>query len=182
MDDKDNGTGVKVADLDIMDQNATDDAFGTHKITLSGRGANMFEVRETDADDTDGSTWEIWLKDDATFDFEALKGRTETGTITLSITVTATDGGGLSTRGVFSVKLMDAVTDDDPEPPVPPTPTTPADPVVPGLKDDADDSDDDGPVEPPDDGGAFIDDGHIFDIGDDLLDSFVLAIDDIDVA
>lgn len=34
--------------------------------------------------------------------------------------------------------------------------------------------DEDGPVIPPDDGGAFID--------DDLLDSFVLAIDDIDVA
>ena len=41
---------------------------------LSGRGANMFEVRETDDDDTDGSTWEIWLKDDATFDYEALEG------------------------------------------------------------------------------------------------------------
>ena len=32
----------------------------------------MFEVRETEDDDTDGSTWEIWLKDDATFDYEAL--------------------------------------------------------------------------------------------------------------
>ena len=74
----------------------------------------------------------------------------------------------------FSVVVMDADTDDDPEAPVTPTPTTPADPVVPGLKDDADDGDDDGPVEPPEDGGAFI--------GDDLLDDFVAAIDDIDVA
>ncbi len=65
----------------------------------------------------------------------------------------------------------------------PPTPTKPAaDPEVPGLKDDADDGDDDGPVEPPEDGGAFIHDDYGFDIGDDLLDSYVLAIDDIDVA
>ena len=119
MDDAENDA-VKVADLNIMDQNSMTDDFGTHKITLSGRGANMFEVRETDDDDTDGSTWEIWLKDDATFDYEALKGRTETGVITLSITVTATDGGGLLTRGVFSVKLMDADTDDDPKPTTPP--------------------------------------------------------------
>ena len=173
MDDAENAA-EKVADLNIMDQNSSSDMFGTHKITLSGKGSNMFEVRETDDGDTDGSTWEIWLKDDATFDFEALKGRTDTGSTTLSITVTATDGGGLITRGVFSVKVMDADTDDDPKAPVvKPKPDAP-DPEVPGLEDDADDSDDDGPVIPPDDGGAFI--------GDDLLDEFVLAIDDIDIA
>ena len=181
MDDEDNGAAAKVADLDIMDQNATDDDFGTHKVVLTGRGANMFEVRETDDDDEDGSTWEIWLKDDATFDFEALKNaRTEaTATsITLSITVTATDGGGRSTQGVFSVVLMDADTDDDPVAPTPrPRPDAP-DPEVPGLEDDADDGDDDGPVIPPDDGGAWIGDG----FGDDLLDQFVISIDDIDVA
>ena len=101
----------------------TDD-FGTHKITLSGRdkrfGArNMFEVRETD-DDRHGRQHlgAVWLKDDATFDFETLKGRTEaTATsITLSITVTATDGGGLQTRPVCSRStIMDADTDDDPK-------------------------------------------------------------------
>ena len=93
---------VKVADLNVRDQNATDDDFGTHEIKLSGKGANMFEVRKDD--DGDGSTWEIWLKDDATFDFEALAtpAQKTAGTpITLSITVTATDGGGLSTKGVF---------------------------------------------------------------------------------
>ena len=185
MDDAENAA-VKVADLNVMDQNATDDDFGTHKILLSGRGANMFEVRETEDDDTDGSTWEIWLKDDATFDFEALRSPREKAAgvteITLSITVTAVDGGGLFTRGVFSVKLMDAKTDDDPKAPTPrPRPDAP-DPEVPGLEDDADDSDDDGPVIPPDDGGAFIGDDYGFDIGDNLLDSYVLAIDDIDVA
>ena len=146
MDDEEM-VAVKVADLDVMDQNATDDGFGTHKITLNGKGANMFEVR--DDDDGDGSTWEIWLKDDATFDFEALATAAQktAGTpITLSITVTATDSGGRSTKGVFSVVLMDADTDDDPEAPTPrPKPDAP-DPEVPGLEDDADDSDDDGPV------------------------------------
>ena len=168
---------VKVADLNVRDQNATDDGFGTHKITLSGKGANMFEVRKTDDDDMDGSTWEIWLKDDATFDFEALATAAQktAGTpITLSITVTATDSGGLSTKGVFSVVVMDADTDDDPEAPKDKPKVDEPDPEVPGLEDDADDSDDDGPVVPPEDGGAFI--------GDDLLDDFVLAIDDIDVA
>ena len=67
---------------------------------------------------------------------------------------------------------MDADTDDDPETTTPTAPDAP-DPEVPGLEDDADDSDNDGPVIPPDDGGAFI---------DDLLDQFVITIDDIDIA
>ena len=41
------------------------------------------------------------------------------------------------------------------------------------YKTDDDQGDEDGPVIPPDDGGAWIGDG----IEDDLLDSFVLAID-----
>ena len=162
----------------MMDQNLNTDMFGTHKVTLSGRGADQFEVVETDDDETDGSTWEIRLKDDAVFDFEKLataKEKTNKATsIELSITVTATDGGGSSTKGVFKVTVVDAKTDDDPDAP-PMTPKTDdPDPEVPGLEDDADDSDNDGPVIPPDDGGAFI--------GDDLLDDFVAAIDDIDVA
>ena len=171
----------KVADLNVTDQNLTTDPFGTHKITLSGKGANMFEVRETEEDtETDGSTWEIWLKDDATFDYEALATATEqeAGTpITLYITVTATDGGGLKTQGNISVMLMDQDTDDDPEDEEMKD-DTPDPAEVPGLEDDADDSDNDGPViplpPPPGDGGAFLD--------DDLLDNFVSAIDDIDVA
>ena len=50
-------------------------------------------------------------------------------------------------------------------------------PDVPGLKDDSDDGDDDGAVPPPPE-----DEMMGFAPGDDLLDSFVLAIDDIDVA
>ena len=175
-DDAEN-EGAEVATINVMDQNATGDMFGTHKVTLSGRGADQFEVVETTDGDTDGSTWEIRLKDDAVFDFEKLataKEKTDKATsIELSITVTATDGGGLSTKGVFKVTVTDADTRDDPEAPVtPPKPDAP-EPSVPGLEDDADDSDNDGPVIPPPDGGAFL---------DDLLDEFVITIDDIDIA
>ena len=185
MDDEENAA-AEVATIDVMDQNLTTDKFGIHKVALSGRGKDQFEVVETTTGDDDGSTWEIRLKDDATFDFETLATPTEKTkagaanatdadkTITLSITVTATDGGGLVTQGVFSVKVMDADTDDDPKDDDDDDDggTTP-DPEVPGLEDDADDSDNDGPVIPPDDGGAFI---------DDLLDQFVISIDDIDIA
>ena len=171
----------KVADLNVLDQNAMGDKFGTHKITLSGKGANMFEARETRDADNDGSTWELWLKKDAKFDYEALAtaAEKEAGTpITLYITVTATDGGGLSTKGNITVRVMDAKTDDDDDGSNGNGDETTKDPEVPGLEDDADDSDNDGPViplpPPPGDGGAFI--------GDDLLDDFVAAIDDIDVA
>ena len=80
--------------------------------------------------------------------------------------------------GVFKISIKDVTEPVKPRPPPKPA----AEPEVPGLKDDADDGDDDGPVEPPEDGGAFIGDGHVFDIGDDLLDSYMMAIDDIDVA
>ena len=187
---------VKVADLNVMDQNLTTDDFGTHKITLGGKGANMFEARETDDDETDGSTWGLWLKKDATFNFEALKGATDTGSTTLYITMTATDKGGLSTKGVFTVKVMDVKdTDADLEAAekVEARKETAKEkedkakeeadkikdegPDVPGLKDDSDDGDDDGAVPPPPEDATMS-----FAPGDDLLDSFVLAIDDIDVA
>ncbi len=176
-DDAENAAAT-VATINVIDQNLVTDKFGTHKVTLTGRGADQFEVVGEDTSDNNGSTWEIRLKADAVFDFEALrtaKEKTDGDTsITLSITVTATDGGGLVTKGVFSVVVEDADTDDDPETVTPPTPET-EEPSVPGLEDDADDSDNDGPVIPPDDGGAFID-------HDDLLDQFVISIDDIDIA
>ena len=50
-------------------------------------------------------------------------------------------------------------------------------PDVPGLKDDSDDGDDDGAVPPPPEDAMMG-----FAPGDGLLDSYVLAIDDIDVA
>ena len=187
-DDKEN-SAMRVANIDVKDENSSSHKFGTHDVTLSGRGSDMFEVKESTDNDTDGSTWEIHLKDDATFDFEALrtaKEKTDKETsITLSITVTATDGGGLSTSGVFSVELVDAYTPDDPEQIRSRRSHRRRDPETPGLKDDDDDSDDDGavPVPPPETEApaSFIDGIHL-DIGSDLLDDFVIAIEDFDIA
>ena len=186
MDDEENDA-AEIATINVIDENLGTDPYGTHEVTLSGRGSDQFEVVETTDTDTDGSTWEIRLKDNAKFDFEALATAKEKAdgddAITLSITVTATDGGGMVTKGVFSIVVEDAETDDDPET-VTPTPITPADPEVDGLEDDADDSDNDGPVIPPPDGGAFIDEDDLIGltIEDDLLGDYMLIIDDIDVA
>ena len=170
MDDAENDETM-LGTLDVLDQNDGEDAFGTHKVTFSDA---RFEARREATDDDDGSTWVLYLKDDAKFNYETdgdKKGL-------LTVTVTATDGGGLKTTGKFSIKIMDVTEPEEEEE----EEETAEEPVVPGLKDDSDDGDDDGPVEPPEDGGAFLGDGTVFDIGDDLLGSYVLAIDDIDIA
>ena len=165
---------VTLGTINVIDQNQAADDFGdfTDRITLSD---DRFEIVAEETDDDNASTWVLRIKEDAVFDYEAdgdKKG-------TLMVTVTATDGGGLKTVGYFSIQIED--NDDDPAAPVTPTPTTP-DPEVPGLEDDAKDTDEDGPVIPPDDGSAFVGDLGDLHVADDLLDSFVLAIDDIDVA
>ena len=155
-----NQPAINLATLDVQDENLNTHKFGTHSWKVSDD--RFAVVRDAD---TDGSTWILQLKQGASFNYEAdgdKKG-------TLVVTITATDGGGLSTTAHFSVKISDVAEE---APPTTPT-TPPADPEVPGLEDDADDSDDDGPVIPPDDGSMFI---------DDLLDQFVISIDDIDVA
>ena len=156
---------VVLGTINVIDQNQAADDFGdfTDRITLSD---NRFEIVAEETDDDDASTWVLRIKEDAVFDYE--KDGDKKGT--LVVTVTATDGGGLKTVGYFSIRISDE--DDPAAPPPPPRPTTP-DPEVPGLEDDAKDDDDDGPVIPPDDGGAFM---------DDLLDQFVISIDDIDIA
>ena len=183
----------KVADIDVQDLNLSSSDLGTHVVTLSGRGRDQFVVvnsADDAADRADGSTWDIRLKDDATFDFDELKLESETGnSITLSITVTAKDKGDptLMTTGVFSVVVMNDTSDDDDDDDGmgddgDKTPPKESDPTVEGLEDDEPENNDndvhseDGPAIPPPDGGAFLDD-------DDLLGDFVLAIDDgIDIA
>ena len=191
MDDEEQ-TGRKVADIDVRDLNLSSSDLGTHVVTLSGRGSDQFVVMNSAddaADRADGSTWDIRLKDDATFDFDELKLESETGnSITLSITVTAKDKGdpALMTTGVFSVVVMNDTSDDDDDDGMGDDggkpPPKEDDPTVDGLEDDGPESNDDdgdsedGPVIPPPDGGAFLDQ-------DDLLGDFVLAIDDgIDIA
>ena len=163
---------VKLADLDVMDQNFDGDAnnpadpFGSFDKDTLKLSDSRFEIREG-TDDNDASTWELWLKEDATFNYEVGPAASRG---TLVVTVTATDGGNLKTVGYFKITITDEAEEDPPTPPK----TEEDPPEVPGLEDDADDSDNDGPVIPPEDGGAFLD--------DDLLDNFVLAIDDIDIA
>ena len=154
---------VNLATLDVQDQNDDEHKYGTHSWTVSD---NRFAVVRDD--DSDGSTWTLQLKRGVTFDYEQ-KGNPNYKDGTLTVTVTATDGGGLKTTAHFSIQISDVAEDPAPTRPMPePEPET-----VPGLEDDADDSDEDGPVIPPEDGGAFI---------DDLLDQFVISIDDIDIA
>ncbi|MCY4255606.1 MAG: cadherin domain-containing protein [Gammaproteobacteria bacterium] len=189
MDDVEQDARI-VANIDVRDLNLSisTNPLGTHDVKLSGKGKDQFEVVETRDADSDSSTWQIRLKDDAVFDFDKLATSAEKKAgdpITLSITLTATDDDGsddgLSTTGVFSVVVMNDP-DDDAKPPAPKTPPKEDDPEVEGLEDDGPESDDDdidsedGPAIPPPDGGAFLDQ-------DDLLGDFVLAIDDgIDIA
>ena len=168
-----NQAEVNLGTIDVIDQNLVTDSFGTHTWKVSD---SRFEVREEATTDNNGSTFVLWLKEGASFDYE--KDGDKMGTLT--VTLTATDGGDLSKSGKFTIQITDVA--EDPPPPV--TPVTPADPTTPGLKDDSNGLDEDGPVVPPPDPGAFIDEDDFIGlhIEDDLLDQFVISIDDIDIA
>ena len=196
MDDMENDAR-KLADLDVIDENAVDDPFGTHKIVVSDN--TRFEIRENETDDGNGSTWELWLKEGATFNYESTP-TTSKGTHSVTVTATDMDGSGLSTKGVFSIQIMDEDTDvekaaEDAKKKAEEDAKKKADDAaeeaerkkyeVPGLEDDEDENEEDGGVPDPEGAnvpaGSFIDDVHLA-LEDDLLDSYVLAIDDIDVA
>ena len=166
-------TATNLGTLDVLDQNALADSFGKHDITVSD---SRFEIRTGEGQDA--SQGQLWLKAGKEFDYE--KDGDKKGTLVL--TITATDGGGAKVVGKVSIQIADG--DDPADPPAPP-PTTPA-PSTPGLKDDTDDSDDDGPVPVPPPSteapASYIDGIHL-DIGDDLLDDFVVAmVEDFDIA
>lgn len=191
-----NAVAVKIADLDVQDLNDGEHKFGTHTFASID---SRFEIRYTggakvgargasDSDD-DGSTWELWLKKGAAVDFN------ERGDAGNSITIrfTATDGGGESSPFESGQNQIVITVLNDPD-----DDTDPAD-TVPGLKDDEDDGDptdteEDGASDDDQDGGlpplpppamaTSLDEDFagLDSIEEDLLDSFVLAIDDIDVA
>ena len=101
----------------------------------------------------------------------------------VTVKVTATDKGGKKTEGYITFQLTDVGGDneatDDPQYEEPATGSVGSG----GIMKAGANADDDAPGTPPGDGGLFIDDAHVLDIEtDDLLDSFVLAIDDIDIA
>ena len=189
-----------IVELDVLDQNLVTDDYGTHTVTVMSKQANgkfapdgRFEVKHSGGGRTDGdnngSTWELHVKEGASFDFESPNNAS--GTVTIK--VTATDEGGHSVDAYFTIAITDVggtggnKATDDPHyraTPDRPDPGPDEEPETPGLKDDSDDSDEDGAVPPeedeegPGDGGMFIDDL----IGDDLLGDYVLTIDDIDIA
>ena len=150
--------------------------------------------------DSDGSTWEIRVKEGESFDYES----TDNPMGVVTIKVTATDKGGYSVDAYFTIEITDVATgtgdtagNKNPGDPQYQKPSDGEsggssdpdleDPTVEGLEDaDGDIDSEDGPViEPPKDGGAFIDEDDLIGltIDDDLLGDFVLAIDDgIDIA
>ena len=167
--------GTLVAYLDVQDKNLAGndgvkgDPYGTHTINLSDKDKELFEVKP--ASESDGSVFNLYLKEGASLDNTIDDGSTAD---TYMLTITATDGGERTSKEVtIIITVNDHASDNT-------TPTTP-DPV-PGLEDDdgADTDEDAGwgetSVLP---GGGF---GTGFAFEGDLFDSFVLSIDDIDIA
>ena len=157
--------------LEVVDENDSDHAFGQYDWTVSDD--DRFEITP---DEMDSSRATLTIKADAAFAVSEAD-----GTKAFMVTVTATDkDGGHSIEHEVTVTVMDSEDDTDPTPPI-----TPDEDAVPGLKDDASDNDgvdetdgadgdNDGGLPPPPDAGMMF--------ADDLLDEFVLAIDDIDIA
>ena len=197
-------TGMFIARVDVLDENLTSHKFGTHDVTVSGDDRFMITNTgngRTDGD-RDGSTWEVRLKPGAKLDFETQADMDPaTSGKQIVLTLTATDGGDLSTPSgpridpiTLTITLGDVAASggDRNQPPLP----TPDD--VPGLKDDegtpgtpdADDTEDDttdddtdGGSQPPPPGmslGGIIEDFiDNMDYGDqNLLEEFILTIDD----
>ena len=167
-----------VTNLDVQDENDSTHAFGTHGISVSD---SRFKIE--DDIDGDGSTWNLVLKAGALIDYET-ETDDDTGMMGLQIAVdlTVTDGDGQ----VLMKTIMITINDD-------PADNPPAADPVPGLKDnepgDPDETKDDG-TDGDDDGGAGVGvapGGGVFlapagAMDEDLLDSFVLAIDEVDIA
>ncbi len=186
--------GTLIAHVDVQDENSGMHKFGMHEVMLSGDDRFMIThtgyngTANSKDTDRDGSTWEIRLKPGARLDYEMENADRDP---TIKLTLTAKDGGGLSTP-MAPITITITVTNetfDDREP-------TPND--IPGLKDDETtdtndreddntDDDTDGGAPPPPGaslGGIiedFIDNMDTFE--QDLLEDFMLVIDDgLDIA
>ena len=172
---------MTVATLDVQDENLPTHKYGTHTVTVDD---DRFKVVK-DTDD-DGSTWILQVKKGSVFDFK--EGGSSSQNV--MVTLTATDGGGLSFKKMnIALTALDIQNDpaDDPAPSVPSG-------EVPGLEDnEASDNDDktdgtdsgnddnDGGWTPPPPGMSVanpLDDGILVAEGD-LLEDFTLMIDDL---
>ena len=188
-------SGADSAAIDVQDLNfagsASEDAhsYGTHTVTVMRKKADgtfvaddRFELERTAGDDK--SLWTLTIKDDAEFDYEDADN--PMGVITLK--VTATDGGGKSKVGYISVTLTDVDSGNtadgegnentsDPQYEAPAGGSAGNGGV---MTTGGDAGDDNGPGNAPGDGGAWIDEQHFIEV--DLLEEFVISIDDIDIA
>ncbi|MCY3942006.1 MAG: putative Ig domain-containing protein [Gammaproteobacteria bacterium] len=202
--------GMVIAHVNVQDQNSDThkSGFGTHDVTVSGDDRFMITNTgngKTDGNGADGSpdgsTWEVRLKGGQKLDFETQKDMDPvTAGKQIVLTLTATDGGGLSTPpgAANAIKLTITVSDVEAGDRNQPTAPTPND--VPGLtddettdpdnerEDDTTDDDADGGSHPPPPGTSiggiiedFVDNMDTFE--QDLLEDFMLIIDDgIDIA
>ena len=122
--------GHLIATLDVLDENLRTHNFGTHEVTVSDNDRFMVVRNNYDnargQDDGDGSTWELRLKPGVKLDYETEFADDMDATIEL--TLTATDGGGLSTPTMdaatgrpmpitLTVTVVDVETGDLNEPP-----------------------------------------------------------------
>ena len=191
-------TGREVlAMIDVQDENSGRHSFGSHDVTVSDDRFYISVNGATSRDsDSDGSTWELHVVRGTRFDYETDDMDPRTPGTQIVLTISATDGGGLSTpapnpaAGYMAIQLVVTVMNNPVDDPRIPGPDD-----TPGLKDDADDDDNDdttdgndgdvdgGDATPPPPGGSlggiiedFIDN---MDNGDqDLLEDFLLTIDD----
>ena len=182
---------MTVAKLDVQDENLPTHKYGTHTVTVDD---DRFKVVKDTDKDKDGSAWILQVKKGSVFDFK--EGGSSPQNV--MVTLTATDGGGLSFKKMnIALTALDIQNDpaDDPAPSVPSG-------EVPGLEDnEASDNDDktdgtdsgnddnDGGWTPPPPGMSlgigliedFVSNADGFD--QNLFEDFILVIDDgIDIA
>ena len=163
--------GTTSVELDVQDLNLNTDDFGSHTVTVDD---NRFTLERTAG--TDMSQWTLGVKEDAEFDYEHEDN--PMGVITLKLT--ATDKGGKSVERYVTVTLTDVDTGtgegnentEDPQYEEPDTSGAGSGGIMTTGAGAGDD--DDGAGDPPGDGGLWVD--------EDLLNDFVISIEDFDIA
>ena len=153
--------------LNVQDLNEATDPFGMHDVEVDDK---RFEVEANEA----GTTWTVTVKAGSEFDFEDDAAANQTGGV-ITLKVTATDKGGKKVEGYITVTLTDVGGDNE-------STTDPQGPssdaggggVMTAGTDAGAGDDDDGAGDPPGDGGLWVE--------EDLLNDFVISIEDFDVA
>ena len=162
--------GTTSVNLDVQDLNLNTHSYGTHTVKVDDERFTL--ERQTG---TDMSLWTLSVKDGSEFDFEDDAADNQTGGL-ITLKVTATDGGGKETVGYITVALTDVGGDNESTTTAPQGPSSDAGGggVMTAGTDAGAGDDDDGAGDPPGDGGLWVQ--------EDLLNDFVISIEDIDVA